>query len=84
MREIALVAGCLVVLIAYLLAERILLGRRRRRIPLRIAVTGTRGKSSVVRLIAAAMREAGLSVLAKTTGSQPILIHPDGEEEERK
>jgi poly-gamma-glutamate synthase PgsB/CapB len=82
MREIALVAGCLVVLIAYLLAERILLGRRRRRIPLRIAVTGTRGKSSVVRLIAAAMREAGLSVLAKTTGSQPILIHPDGEEEE--
>jgi poly-gamma-glutamate synthase PgsB/CapB len=56
--------------------------RRVRRLPLRIAVTGTRGKSTVTRMIAAALKEAGFSVLAKTTGSKPVLIFPDGREEE--
>ena len=50
--------------------------------PRRVAVTGTRGKSSVTRLVAAGLRGAGLRVLAKTTGSKPILIHPDGSETE--
>ena len=54
----------------------------RRRIPLRICVTGARGKSSVVRLLAAVLRESGRSVLAKTTGSRPMLILPDGSETE--
>jgi len=45
-------------------------------------VTGTRGKSSVTRLVAAALREAGIATLAKTTGSKPIVILPDGSEEE--
>ena len=45
-------------------------------------MTGTRGKSSVVRLIAASLREGGLSVLAKTTGTLPVLIFPDGQEKE--
>ncbi|MCJ7642859.1 MAG: poly-gamma-glutamate synthase PgsB, partial [Candidatus Aminicenantes bacterium] len=39
-------------------------------------------KSSVVRLIAGALREAGMSVLAKTTGSRAALILPDGTERE--
>jgi poly-gamma-glutamate synthase PgsB/CapB len=47
-----------------------------------VAVAGTRGKSSVTRLIAAGLREAGLRVLAKTTGSKPVLILADGSEEE--
>ena len=50
-------------------------------VPLRIAVTGTRGKSSTVRLLAAVLREAGSVVLAKTTGTEPRLILPHGEEE---
>jgi poly-gamma-glutamate synthase PgsB/CapB len=50
----------------------------RRRIPLRIGVTGTRGKSSVTRLVAAALRADGRTVVAKTTGSRPVLILPDG------
>ncbi len=52
-----------------------------KRIPLRIAVTGTRGKSTVTRLVAGIFRESGLSVLAKTTGSRAVIIHPDGREE---
>lgn len=51
-----------------------------RRIPIRIHVNGTRGKSSVTRLIAAALRGGGLSVIAKTTGSAARLILPDGAE----
>lgn len=49
-------------------------------IPIRIHVNGTRGKSSVVRLIAAALRAHGLRVYAKTTGSLARLITADGTE----
>ena len=55
--------------------------RCREKIPLRIHVNGTRGKSSVTRLIAAGLRAGGLRVLAKTTGSSPRLIRADGREE---
>jgi poly-gamma-glutamate synthase PgsB/CapB len=74
--------GGLVLLLLYLLVERILLSQKIRKIPLRICVTGTRGKSSVTRLIAGALKENGLKVLAKTTGSKPVLIFPDGTEKE--
>jgi poly-gamma-glutamate synthase PgsB/CapB len=52
-----------------------------RRIPIRIHVNGTRGKSSVTRLIAAGLRAGGLRTYAKTTGSAARLIFPDGTEE---
>ena len=55
--------------------------RALRAIPIRIHVNGSRGKSSVTRLIAGALREGGLSTFAKTTGSTPRLILPDGNEE---
>jgi poly-gamma-glutamate synthase PgsB/CapB len=51
-------------------------------VPRRIAVTGTRGKSGVTRLIAAGLRASGATVLAKTTGAKPLLILPDGSERE--
>ena len=72
----------LAVLLVYLYAERRVLQRTLKTIPLRVCVTGTRGKSTVTRFIAAALREAGYRVLAKTTGSKPVLIFPDGREEE--
>lgn len=62
--------------------EFLRLEQSRRRLSLRICVTGARGKSSVTRLLAAALSEAGLKVLAKTTGSRPMLLLPDGSEVE--
>jgi poly-gamma-glutamate synthase PgsB/CapB len=51
-------------------------------VPRRVAVTGTRGKSGVTRFVAAGLRASGARVLAKTTGSAPVLIFPDGSERE--
>ena len=50
------------------------------RLRLRIHVNGTRGKSSVTRLIAAGFREAGIRTSAKTTGTLARMIFPDGQE----
>ncbi len=49
-------------------------------IPLRIHVNGTRGKSSVTRLIAAGLREAGLKTFAKVTGTAPRVIDNEGKD----
>tara|TARA_B100001996_G_scaffold3887_1_gene3330 strand:- start:2658 stop:3812 length:1155 start_codon:yes stop_codon:yes gene_type:complete len=50
------------------------------KIPIRIHVNGTRGKSSVVRLIAAGLREGGLQTFAKTTGTIPRIINEKGKD----
>lgn len=50
------------------------------RIPIRIHINGTRGKSSVTRLVAGALREHGIQTFAKTTGTLPRMILPDGRE----
>jgi poly-gamma-glutamate synthase PgsB/CapB len=60
--------------------ELILHRRRLSRIPIRIHVNGTRGKTSVTRLIAAGLREAGVRCVAKTTGTVPRFILPNGRE----
>ena len=49
-------------------------------IPLRIHVNGTRGKSSVTRLVAAGLREGGLKTFAKTTGTAPRVIDSNGKD----
>lgn len=54
--------------------------KRLSRIPHRIHVAGTRGKSSVTRLLAGALRESGMRTAAKTTGTLPRMILPDGRE----
>lgn len=50
------------------------------RLPVRIHVNGTRGKTSVVRLIAAGLRGGGMRVCSKTTGSFAAITGPDGED----
>ncbi|MBS3742243.1 MAG: poly-gamma-glutamate synthase PgsB [Candidatus Cloacimonetes bacterium] len=52
----------------------------RDRIPGVVHINGTRGKSSVTRLIAAGLRAGGKKTIAKTTGSAPRVILESGEE----
>ncbi|MBN2360535.1 MAG: poly-gamma-glutamate synthase PgsB [Deltaproteobacteria bacterium] len=67
-------------LLAALLAEALHHARRLASIAVRIHVNGTRGKSSVTRLIAAGLRAGGRRCFAKTTGTAPRFILPDGRE----
>ena len=50
------------------------------KLKIRIYVNGIRGKSTVTRLIAGVLREAGLQTLAKTTGSAAMVILANGDE----
>jgi len=74
----------LLALVAVLLALGAYEGIRHRRnlsrIPIRIHVNGTRGKSSVARLIAGGLRAGGIATCAKTTGTEAVMILPDGSE----
>ncbi|MEZ5302918.1 MAG: poly-gamma-glutamate synthase PgsB [Verrucomicrobiales bacterium] len=54
--------------------------QRLRKIRHRIHVNGTRGKSSVARLIGAGLRAGAISTCTKTTGTLPRMILPDGKE----
>jgi gamma-polyglutamate synthase len=47
----------------------------------RVLVNGTRGKSSITRLTAGALRGGGLTTVAKTTGTAARFIRPDAGEE---
>ncbi|WP_441248360.1 poly-gamma-glutamate synthase PgsB [Kitasatospora sp. McL0602] len=63
------------------LSERRAHERNLARIPVRILVNGIRGKSSITRLTAGALRGGELRVVAKTTGTAARFIHPDATEE---
>ena len=71
---------CILSIVALGVVEYALHRRNLARIPLRIHVNGTRGKSSVVRLLAGALRAHGVRVFAKATGALPRMILPDGAE----
>lgn len=60
--------------------ERVDYNRQLAGLKLRIYVNGIRGKSTVTRLIAGVLREAGIQTIAKTTGSAAMVILPDGRE----
>jgi len=47
-------------------------------LPIRVHINGSRGKSSVTRLVAAGLRAGGLKTVAKTTGSAPRIIDQNG------
>ncbi|MEX0991293.1 MAG: poly-gamma-glutamate synthase PgsB [Actinomycetota bacterium] len=49
-------------------------------IPIRVLINGIRGKSSVTRLVAGALRGGNIRTVAKTTGSAARLISTDGHE----
>ena len=62
-------------------AEEIRLKRLSDKVPLRILVNGTRGKSSVTRMLVAALNGCGIRTAGKTTGSAARFILPDLSEE---
>ncbi|SEL09810.1 poly-gamma-glutamate synthase PgsB [Streptacidiphilus jiangxiensis] len=71
---------CLVLLVAGVVEQR----RHNSsldQIPVRVLVNGIRGKSSITRLCAGALRGGGLTTVAKTTGTAARFIHPDATEE---
>lgn len=76
-----LVAGATALLTAAGLIESRFHRGRLARIPIRVHVNGTRGKSGVTRLIAAGLRAGGIRTFAKTTGTLARMILPDGSEE---
>ena len=76
--------GALLVVLSILiflgLIEAILHRNAISKIPIRVHVNGTRGKSSVTRLIAAGLRSGGIKTFAKTTGSSPRFIDNNGDD----
>jgi len=70
----------LLFLLLFLAAERVLLSYARKQFSLVIHVNGTRGKSTVTRMIHALLRKRGMEVYGKTTGSAASFLLPDGTE----
>jgi poly-gamma-glutamate synthase PgsB/CapB len=68
------------VVVLWLVVEVIQHRRALKRIPIRIHVNGTRGKSSVTRLLAAGIRGSEMRVVAKTTGTLARVIMPNARE----
>jgi len=68
----------LILFLAGFLIEIFLLNRALNKIPIRILVNGTRGKSTTVRLLYESFRTNGKTVFAKTTGDDPEILYPDG------
>src|SRR5918912_4059649 len=77
----AVFAGSLAVLLVLGVVEQHRHDRNLERIPVRVLVNGIRGKSSITRLTAGALRGGGLVTVAKTTGTAARFIHPDATEE---
>jgi poly-gamma-glutamate synthase PgsB/CapB len=63
--------------VLFLRIEKVNHEKKVRSIPVRIWVNGSRGKSSVTRLIAAGLRASGRTVVAKTTGTRATFILDD-------
>lgn len=69
------------IVVLHLIIEILFHQRRLKKIKFRIHVNGTRGKSSVARLIAAGLRGGDLRTVCKTTGTMARYICPEGTEE---
>ncbi|MGC5020163.1 poly-gamma-glutamate synthase PgsB [Micromonospora sp. DT47] len=77
---VVFVLSCLGLLVAGVVEQRNHNGNLDK-IPDRVLVNGIRGKSSITRLCAGALRGGGRVVVAKTTGTAARFIFPDATEE---
>jgi len=71
------IIGLLICLI-YLFLEYYILNARLKKIPIRILVNGTRGKSTTVRILYQILDRQNYRVYAKTTGNRPEILEPEG------
>ncbi len=78
MYELILTTIIFVMFVIYLRNQQLAHEERVGKYQIRIHVNGIRGKSTVTRLIAGVLREAGYRTLAKTTGSAARIIDTDG------
>ena len=78
MFEFTLTALIYILLVTYWCSWQLAHERRLWAYKIRIHVNGIRGKSTVTRLIAGVLREAGYRTVAKTTGSAAVTIDFDG------
>lgn len=68
----------LILLIVAGLIENALHEQRLKQIPIRILVNGTRGKTSVCRVLVTALNASGIRTMGRTTGSQACILTPEG------
>ncbi len=66
------------------IVESLVHHRLLQRVPVRIHVNGTRGKSQTTELITYGLQAAGIEAMGKVTGSVPTLLHTDGRRTEIK
>ncbi len=78
MFELFLILLIYAIFVAYWRRQQAIHERRLQNYKVRIHVNGIRGKSTVSRLIAGVLREAGYRTVAKTTGSAAVTIDFDG------
>ena len=72
---LAVVALAAVVLLIVGIVERRRHRQRLLAVPVRIAINGSRGKSTVTRLATGALSAGGLRALGKTTGTRAMVLH---------
>ena len=80
MYSLLIITIILICLIIYGITEFIRHQKLVYKIPIRIHVNGTRGKSSVARLIGAGLRTGNINTITKVTGTYPRLLLNDGNE----
>ena len=73
---------CSLLYILYLCAEYRYLKHERKKLKYLIHINGTRGKSTLCRLVDAGLRGGGYKVFTKTTGTAPRIIDVDAVERE--
>jgi len=76
--ELFLILLIYILFVMYWRTQQIMHEKRLKPYKVRMHVNGIRGKSTVTRLIAGILREAGYRTVAKTTGSAAVTIDFDG------
>jgi hypothetical protein len=75
---LAILIFIIITFLIYFIFEHLYLKRVLNRIPIRILVNGTRGKTTTVKILHAILNENRLPTFSKITGDSAVLLKPDG------